>query len=92
MSLAEALAPLTSGPADLLGLPQGRIEVGAPADLLIFNADLHQTVDPTEFASMAANTPFAGMQLPGVIDAVVVGGQVAFGRDGFAASRPTGLN
>lgn len=92
ISLSEALAPLTSGPADLLELPQGRIEVGAPADLLIFDADLHQTVDPTEFASMGRNTPFAGCELPGVVSAVVVGGNVVFGRDGFPPSRPTELN
>jgi dihydroorotase len=92
LSLSEALAPLTSGPADLLDLPQGRIEVGAPADLLIFDADMHQTVDPTEFASMGRNTPFAGCELPGVVTAVVAGGRAVFGRDGFAGSRPEGLN
>lgn len=92
MPLVDALAPLTSAPADLLGLPQGRIEVGAPADILVFDADTHQTVDPTEFASMGRNTPFAGWQLPGVISAVVAGGNVVFGHDGFAASRPAGLN
>lgn len=92
MTLSEALAPLTSSPAELLGLPQGRIEVGAPADLLIFDVDMHQIVDPTEFASMGRNTPFAGCELPGVITAVVVDGNVVFGSDGFAGSRPTELN
>jgi len=92
LPLIEALAPLTSAPADLLGLPQGRIEVGAPADLLVFDADLHQTVDPTEFASMGRNTPFAGLTLSGVVTAVMVGGHVTFGSDGFAGSRPVGLN
>jgi len=91
MALSEALAPLTSGPADLLGLPPGRIEVGAPADLLVFDADAHQTVDPMEFTSMGRNTPFAGCELPGVVTAVVVGGNVVFGRDGFARTRPTEL-
>ncbi|MFO8081505.1 MAG: dihydroorotase [Armatimonadota bacterium] len=92
MPLSEALAPLTSAPAELLGLPQGRIEEGAPADLLVFDADVHQTVDPTEFESMGRNTPFAGCELPGVVSAVMVGGQVVFGHDGFAGSRPMELN
>ncbi|MBD3291855.1 MAG: amidohydrolase family protein [Armatimonadia bacterium] len=92
LSLSEALAPLTGAPADLLGLAQGRIEVGAPADLLVFDADVHQTVDPTEFSSMGRNTPFAGCSLPGMVTAVVVGGQVAYGQDGFAGTRPKGLN
>ncbi|MFW6437500.1 MAG: dihydroorotase [Armatimonadota bacterium] len=91
MTLSEALAPLTSVPADLLNLPQGRIEVGAPADLLVFDADAHQTVDPTEFASMGRNTPFAGCELPGVVTAVIVGGNVVYGRDGFSRQRPADL-
>ncbi len=37
MSLAEALRPVTSGPADILGLEQGRLEEGAPADLVAFD-------------------------------------------------------
>ncbi|MCP2679394.1 amidohydrolase family protein [Maricaulaceae bacterium NA33B04] len=37
VELIEALRAVTSGPADLLGLPQGRLEIGAPADLVAFN-------------------------------------------------------
>lgn len=37
MSLADALRPVTSGPADILGLEQGRLEDGAPADLVVFD-------------------------------------------------------
>lgn len=37
LTLLEALRPVTSGPAELFGLPQGRIEEGAPADLLIID-------------------------------------------------------
>jgi len=37
MSLLEALRPVTSAPADLLGLPQGRLAEGAPADLILFD-------------------------------------------------------
>lgn len=37
MSLADALRPVTSGPADILGLEQGRLDDGAPADLVVFD-------------------------------------------------------
>ena len=41
-SLAEALAPVTSTPADLLGLPdRGRIRRGARADLTILDDEAH---------------------------------------------------
>lgn len=39
LSLLDALRPVTSGPADLLGLDQGRLEPGAPADLVVFDPD-----------------------------------------------------
>ena len=39
MSLAEALRPVTSCPAAMIGLDQGRLKVGAPADLLLFDPE-----------------------------------------------------
>jgi len=39
LSLAEALKPVTCGPADILGLDQGQLTEGAPADLVIFDPD-----------------------------------------------------
>lgn len=39
LALIEALRAVTSGPADLLGLDQGRLEPGAPADLVVFDPD-----------------------------------------------------
>ncbi|MGH3440827.1 MAG: N-acetylglucosamine-6-phosphate deacetylase [Nitriliruptorales bacterium] len=43
-SLADALATVTSTPADVLGEGQvGRIEVGLPADLVVLDADLRVT-------------------------------------------------
>ena len=39
LSLVDALRPVTSGPAELLGLDQGRLEPGAPADLVVFDPD-----------------------------------------------------
>jgi dihydroorotase len=37
--LIDVLRPVTSRPAELLGLPNGQLQPGAPADLVIFNAD-----------------------------------------------------
>jgi beta-aspartyl-dipeptidase (metallo-type) len=40
LSLATALAAITSSPADIWGLPRkGRIEVGADADMLLLERD-----------------------------------------------------
>ncbi len=92
MALPEVLRTLTSAPAKLLGLPQGRIEVGAPADLLVFDPEAIWWVDAGEFESRGRNTPFDGWELPGVVAAVIAGGNVVYGREGFAHVRPEGLN
>jgi dihydroorotase len=39
IELIDGLRAVTSGPADLLGLAQGRLDVGAPADLVAFEPD-----------------------------------------------------
>ncbi len=88
LPLGEVLSTLTHRPADLLGLPGGRIEVGAPADLLVFDPGAEWTVDPEQFASKGRNTPFAEWTVPGTVRTVMVAGSVVFGRDGFARSRP----
>ena len=49
--LAMALRPVTSGPADLLGLPQGRLAKGAPADLVLFDAAAPWACDRDDLVS-----------------------------------------
>jgi dihydroorotase len=61
--LARLLAALTSAPADILGLPTGRIAAGLRADLCIFNPQQPWTVEPSLLRSSGKNTPFAGTRL-----------------------------
>jgi len=88
LSLPEALRRLTAAPADLLGLRLGRIEVGAPADLLVFDPTARWTVEPRHFESMGRNTPFTGRELPGIVEAVLVAGATIYGDGRFAPDRP----
>ena len=75
MSLLEALRPVTSGPADLLGLPQGRIAAGAPADLVMFDPDA-----PVVFGRSApisrAPSAFSGRRLSGRVLLTLVQGAI----------------
>ena len=76
----RALALLTVNPARILGIPKGTLALGADADVTIIDPDVRWTVDPAQLHSKSANTPFAGWQLKGRADTVLVGGKVKFSR------------
>ncbi|MCD8046670.1 MAG: dihydroorotase [Clostridiales bacterium] len=75
MQMAEKMS---YNPAKILGLNKGVIEVGAPADLTVFDAKREWVVDPEEFFSKGKNTPFAGRKLCGKVTATIVDGEVAY--------------
>jgi dihydroorotase len=75
-----ALAKMTCNPAQILGLNKGTLAVGADADVTLIDPDVRWTVDPAEFRSKSTNTPFAGWQLRGRAEVVIVGGRVKFSR------------
>jgi len=75
-----ALAKMTSNPAQILGIPKGTLAVGADADVTIIDPEIRWKVDPAEFRSKSTNTPFAGWELQGRADTVIVGGTVKFRR------------
>lgn len=76
--LVEALARLTSKPADLLGIAAGRLEPGASADLCVFDPAHSWSVDPSRLRSQGHNTPFADYQLDGKVIYTIVGGQIVY--------------
>ncbi|MFI9816698.1 dihydroorotase [Saccharothrix variisporea] len=69
---------MSERPAAIAGLPdQGRpIEVGEPANLVLVDPGARWTVRGAELASIAANTPFEGMELPGRVVATLLRGRV----------------
>jgi dihydroorotase len=77
---ARAIARITSDPARVLGLPAGRLAVGAPADLCLFDPLEDWVVGPRTLASQGKNTPFAGLPMIGRVRHTIVGGEPVFGR------------
>ncbi|RZS43189.1 dihydroorotase [Herbihabitans rhizosphaerae] len=69
---------MSERPAEIAGLPdQGRpIAVGEPANLVLVDPDTTWTVRGAELASLADNTPYEGMELPAVIDTVLLRGEI----------------
>lgn len=73
--LATALARVTAGPARALGLEAGTLTVGAPADVCVFDPQASWTVDPRGWHSRGRNTPFAGLDLRGRAELVLLDGR-----------------
>ncbi|MCC3243888.1 dihydroorotase [Methylocystis sp. WRRC1] len=76
VTLPRLLAAMSSRPAEILGLEQGRLQKGAPADLIRFDPDAPFVVDPAKLHSRCRNTPFDGALLQGVVNMTVVGGEI----------------
>jgi dihydroorotase len=74
--LARLIAAMTEAPARLLGLPQGRMAKGAPADLVAFDPDMPWVVDATKLASKCKNTPFDEARMLGRAIITMVAGRI----------------
>jgi dihydroorotase len=81
MTLLDVIERLTSAPADLLGLAAGRLEKGAPADLIIFDPDEGWKVDADYLVSKSKNSPFDGRPVQGRVIRSVIDGRAVFDVD-----------
>ncbi len=76
LTMMELLGKMSYAPARLYHLDTGYLAAGGPADLVIFDPDKVWTVD--KFASKAANSPFVGERMPGVIAYTICEGKVVY--------------
>jgi len=81
ISLPKLLRALSTKPAEILGLPGGRLSVGAPADLIVFDPDAPYVLDKRELKSLSKNSPFDEARLEGQVSTTMVAGRVVFHRD-----------
>ena len=79
LTLAQLFRAMALNPANRLGLPQGRLSVGAPADLILFDPDAPYVLDRFTLNSKSKNTPFDGQRMEGKVLATYVGGIQVFG-------------
>ncbi len=66
-------------PAEILGLPGGRLSEGAPADLVLFDPDAPFTLDRDKLQSRSKNTPFDRALMQGRVRGTWVAGTMVFG-------------
>lgn len=80
LTWTELIHRMSTAPCELYGLSGGRIEEGAPADLVLFHSK--ETWIVSEFASKSANSPFIGEELPGVVYDTICGGKIVYRKKG----------
>ncbi len=78
VSLPKLMRAMSSRPAEILRVPQGRLETGAPADLIRFDPDEPFVVDPSTLRSRCKNTPFDGARMEGRVKLTLVAGEPVF--------------
>ena len=78
LDLPTALARVTNGPADILGLPYGRLGIGSPADVCVFDPNQDWTLQLDSMRSGGRNTPFAGWDFPARITHTIFNGRVVY--------------
>ena len=82
MSLIEVVSRLTANPARLLRLPVGRLQPGAPADLVLFDVDAPWRIATEDYRSKSKNAPFDGRPVRGRVRRTIVDGRTIFAREG----------
>lgn len=78
LPLLTALARITSDPARVLGIDAGRLAVGLPADICVFDPAAEFAVTRDNLKSQGKNTPFLGMALPGRVRYTLIDGYLAY--------------
>jgi dihydroorotase len=78
LPLINLLRALTCAPADILRLAAGRLAVGAPADLVLFDLERPWQIAESDFHSKSKNSPFDGRPVQGGALRTIVGGRTVY--------------
>jgi dihydroorotase len=78
IALLPLLRAMTVNPAKLLGLPAGRLEKGAPADLILVDLGQPWVVDKAEIRARSKNSPFDESKMQGRVLVTMVAGKPVY--------------
>jgi dihydroorotase len=78
IALPVLLRAMSTRPAELLGLPGGRLQPGSPADVVVFDPDAPWVLDRAELKSKCKNTPFDEARLQGRVTRTIVAGRTVY--------------
>ena len=80
ISMWHLISLMSTNPSRIVNQSYGRLRVGAPADITIFDPHLEWTYRAASGRSKSRNSPFDGWTLKGAVIVTVVGGRVVYRR------------
>ncbi|MCB1857738.1 MAG: dihydroorotase [Gammaproteobacteria bacterium] len=78
LGLSDAIARITCGPAQILGLKLGSLGPGCSADICIFDPNRHWELHPEHMYSAGHNTPFVGWEFTGLVTHTLLEGRIVY--------------
>lgn len=76
LDISHAISKLTINPANLLKINKGTLNIGTDADIVIFDINEKWFVKESKLFSNYKNTPYIKKKLYGIVEKVIVGGEV----------------
>ncbi len=78
LQMAQGIAKLSSEPAGILGIPAGTLEVGARADVCIFDPEKQWQINSETWLSKGVNTPFWQETMQGKVTYTIQSGSIIY--------------
>lgn len=78
LSLSQVIEKMSWNPAKILKIPAGTLQIGANADIVLFDPEQRWTVDENALHGKSRNTPFKGMALKGKVLLTVFRGRKVY--------------
>lgn len=78
LSLPEAIALITCGPAQILRIEAGTLATGQAADICIFDPEHYWTITEDTLVSRGHNTPFLNWEFKGRVTHTLLGGKLVY--------------
>jgi dihydroorotase len=78
LPLLKLLHAMSTRPAELLDIQAGTLRPGAPADVILFDADMPWVLDRSTLKSRCSNSPFDEARLSGRVLRTIVAGRTVY--------------
>ncbi len=76
--LITTLSYITNKPAQILGIKAGSLTIGNPADICIFDPNVHWTLKAENMHSSEHNSPFIDWEFKGKVSQTLINGRIVY--------------